>query len=313
MPDARPIVTLEEAWAVVDAAMAPDPARTPADWRTLPIAEAVGRVLQTDQHAKLDLPPFDKSAMDGYAIRADDIRDEYKLLGTVAAGQAPGGSIEPGQAVKVMTGAPVPAGAGKVIMREFTEEVGDTVRVFRHGDAPNICPHGEDVRIGDRILPAGRVITSADAANLASCGIADVPVAERVRVAVVTTGDEVVDDPAEIGPGKIMNANGPMMGALCEAWGLDAVRRVHVRDDLDATVAALTDCLSAAEIVVVAGGVSVGDFDYVPAAMDAVGLDVRFSAVKIKPGRPTVFAVPARAAAGHGRCSACRATRFRSS
>jgi len=217
---------------------------------------------------------------------------EYRLLGTVAAGQTPGEPLAAGCAVKVMTGAPVPSGAGLVIMREFTEESGSTVRVLRHGGAPNICRHGEDIRIGDLILPAGRVITPADAANLVSCGIVEAPVAAQVRIAIISTGDEVVDDPAEIVPGKIMNSNGPMLAALSAAWRLEVVRQLHVPDDLPATVAALRETFDAAEIVAVSGGVSVGDFDYVLAAMDEVGLAVRFDSVIIKPGRPTVFATP---------------------
>ena len=288
MNDARRIVTLEQAWSAVDSALAP--ADGPP--RMLPAAEAVGRVLQAEQRSRLDLPPFDKSAMDGYAICPGDQRDEYRLLATVAAGQTPCEPLVPGCAVKVMTGAPVPSGAGLVIMREFTEESGSTVRVLRHGGAPNICPRGEDTRVGDLILPAGRVITPADAANLVSCGIVEVPVAAPVRIAIISTGDEIVDDPGKIVPGKIMNSNGPMLAALSASWGLEVVRQLHVPDDLPATVAALRDSLDAAEIVAVSGGVSVGDFDYVLAAMDEVGLAVRFDSVAVKPGRPTVFALP---------------------
>ena len=271
-----------------------DDALGPADGsaRMLPAAEAVGRVLLAEQRSRLDLPPFDKSAMDGYAICPGDDRDEYRLLATVAAGQTPTEPLVPGCTVKVMTGAPVPPGTGRVIMREFTEESGSTVRVLRHGGAPNICLHGEDARVGDVILPAGRVITPADAANLVSCGIIEVPVASPVRIAIISTGDEIVDDPAKIVPGRIMNSNGPMLAALSAAWHLDVVGQVHVPDDLPGTVAALRDSLDAADIVAVSGGVSVGDFDYVLAAMDEVGLAVRFDSVVIKPGRPTVFATP---------------------
>ncbi len=288
MHDARKTVTLEQAWSAVDSALGP------ADGPPLmlPAAEAVGRVLATEQRSRLDLPPFDKSAMDGYAICPGDQREEYRLLATVAAGQAPREPLVPGCAVKVMTGAPVPSGAGRVIMREFTEESGSTVRVLRHGGAPNICLHGEDARVGDLILPAGRVITPADAANLVSCGIVEAPVAAPVRIAIISTGDEIVDDPARIVPGKIMNSNGPMLAALSAAWGLEVVRQLCVPDDLPATVAALRGSLDAAEIVAVSGGVSVGDFDYVLAAMDEVGLAVQFDSVAIKPGRPTVLAMP---------------------
>jgi len=287
----RKSVTLEQAWAAVDGELGP--ADTTAEM--LPAAEAVGRILQADQHARLDLPPFDKSAMDGYAICPGDERQAYRLLATVAAGQTPAEPLASGCTVKVMTGAPVPAGTGKVIMREYTEEVGSTVRVLRHGGASNICLHGEDTRIGDLILSAGRVITPADAANLISCGIVEVPVAERVRIAIISTGDEIVDDPSKIVPGKIMNSNGPMLAALSAGWGLEVVCQLRVPDDLGATAAVLRDSLEVADIVAISGGVSVGDFDYVLAAMDEVGLVRRFDSVAIKPGRPTVFALPSRA------------------
>lgn len=288
--DARQIVTLDEAWAAVDAATASGPQVA----TMLPPAEAVRRVLLAEQRSRLDLPPFDKSAMDGYAIRADDQRREYRLLAAVAAGQMPAEPLVAGSAVKVMTGAPVPQGSGLVIKREHTEELGSTVRVLRHGGEPNICLRGEDVRAGDVIFPAGRVLTAADAANLVSCGIVEVPVSEPVRLAIISTGDEIVDDPARIVPGKIMNSNGPILAALAVQWGMEAVRRLHVPDDLAATVAALQESLAVADIVVVSGGVSVGDFDYVLAAMDEAHLTVQFNSVAIKPGRPTVLATPRR-------------------
>ncbi len=302
----RKTVTLDEAWSAVDEALAPGPGSAgdacKSDSPTvrpslheaamLPPGEAVGRILLAEQRSLLELPPFDKSAMDGYAICAGDQRREYRLLAAVAAGQMPAEPLVHGSAVKVMTGAPVPHGAAMVIKREHTEELGSTVRVLRHGDAPNICRRGEDVRAGDVIFPAGRVLTAADAANLVSCGIVEVPVAARVRLAIISTGDEIVDDPARIVPGKIVNSNGPMLAALAAQWGMDAVLRLHVPDDLAATVAALQESLAAADIVAISGGVSVGDFDYVLAAMDEAHLAVHFSSVAIKPGRPTVLATP---------------------
>ncbi len=288
MSSPRNSIPLDQAWAVVDAMLSPIDA--PA--RTLPVAEAVGRVLRAEQLARLDLPPFDKSAMDGYAICPNDERQEYRLLGTVAAGQTADEPLAPGCAVKVMTGAPVPAGSGQVVMREYTEESGSTVRVLRPGGASNICRHGEDTRIGDLVLPAGRVITAPDAANLISCGIVEVPVAAPLRIAIISTGDEIVDDPGKIVPGKIMNANGPMLAALSAQRHMEVVGQAGAPDDLAATVAVLRESLEAADIVAISGGVSVGDFDYVLAAMDEVGLKVHFNSLAVKPGRPTVFATP---------------------
>jgi molybdopterin molybdotransferase len=313
MKDAGKTVTLDEAWAAVDEAFGPAGPGESGDAEKreshmLPPAEAVGRVLLAEQRSRLDLPPFDKSAMDGYAVCPGDQRREYRLLAVVAAGQMPAAPLVPGSAVKVMTGAPVPQGAGLVIKREHAEEVGRTVRVLRHAGEPNICRRGEDVRAGDLILPAGRVLTAADAANLISCGIVEVPVAERVRLAIISTGDEIVDDPGEIVPGKIMNSNGPMLAALAARWGMDSAAPLHVPDDMAATVAALEESLAAADVVVISGGVSVGDFDCVRGAMGKAGLTTRFCSVAIKPGRPTVlatsrpaFGAPERGHAGRAR------------
>ena len=286
MDEPRGSVTLAEAQQIVDEAVP----RAATAVQTVPVRAAAGRVLLGDQDSRLDLPPFDKSAMDGYAIRAGDERRQYRLLETVAAGQTPRATLEPGTTVKVMTGAPVPPGTGKVVMREFTDEAGDCVHIHRHDGRNNICARGEDVRVGDVIAAAGRTLDAVDVANLVACGVTEVPVAAAVRVAVVSTGDEIVDDPAALAPGKIMNANGPLLAGLARACGLDVVGERSVGDDLPATAAALGESLAAADVVVLSGGVSVGDFDYVPAAFEQVGLHVHFSSVAIKPGRPTVFA-----------------------
>ena len=280
------MILLDEALAAVDAALT---GAAPAA-ETVPVREALGRVLAADQHSRLDLPPFDKSAMDGYAVLPGDEREAYRLLETVAAGQTPTARLEPGTAVKVMTGAPVPDGAGKVIIREVTDEAGETVRVRRHDASDNICRQGEDIRAGDPVLQAGRALDALDAANLVSCGITEVPVAARLRMAILSTGDEIVDDPAALRPGRIMNANGPMLAGLAAAHGLTVVAEQSVPDAPEPTVAALRGAMAAADIVVLSGGVSVGEYDYVLAAFEQAGLDVHFARIAVKPGKPTVFA-----------------------
>jgi len=286
MDETRAMIPLERAWALLDEALS---GRTPAS-EIIPVRSARGRLLASDQHTRLDLPPFDKSAMDGYAVRADDERDTYRLLATVRAGQVPSVALVPGTAVKVMTGAPVPEGTGKVIMREFTEEDAETVRVLRHDDVGNLCLRGEDMKVGDRVLPAGCRLDALDLANLVSCGLTRVPVTLPIELAVLSTGDEIVDDPACLAPGKIMNANGPMLAHLAAKHGFDVVGERRIADDLDETVSALGEALEAAEMVVVSGGVSVGDFDHVLEAFERLGLAVAFSRVAVKPGKPTVFA-----------------------
>ena len=257
---------------------------------TIPLRQALGRSVVEDQVSRLDIPAFDKSAMDGYAITADDERDEYRVLETVAAGQVPVSKLTPGTAVKVMTGATVPEGAGKVVMVEQTRMVGDKVRILSHAGSVNICKKGEDVRRGDVILKAPAVLGPAETANLISAGITKVTVSVPCRLAILATGDEIVDNPDSLGPGKIINCNGPMLADLARKYSMEVTCNKIVRDNLDVTIKALADAVSQADIVVLSGGVSVGDFDFVTEAIKQLGLEIHFNRLAIKPGKPMTFA-----------------------
>ena len=279
-------IPFEDAERILDetlAEVAPRP-------ESVPVRAALGGALLSDAASQLDLPPFDKSAMDGYAVPAGDEREQYRLIETVPAGRTPTRPLVPGTATKVMTGACVPAGTGQVIIVEHTEERGDTVFVRRHSSAGNICRQGEDVQRGDTVLKAGTVLTALDVANLVACGVTEVEVAERVRLAVISTGDEVVDSPELLRPGRIMNANGPLLAGLAEQFGLRVVSEVTVPDAEQATTDAVRAALDAAEVVVLSGGVSVGEFDFVTAALGRAGLDVHFTRVAVKPGKPMTYA-----------------------
>jgi len=256
----------------------------------IPVRNTVGRVLLEDQISRLDLPPFDKSAMDGYAVLAGDERDEYHLLETVAAGEVGTKCLEPGTTVKVMTGAAVPPGTGRVIIIEQTEQYGDTVKVLKHGGGTNICWQGEDVHRGDMVLSAGTILTVVDIANLIACGLTKVEVARQPRMAIISTGDEIVDSPALLEPGKIMNANGPLLAGLAAEQQLVVVGEECVPDDCRAIAQALRTALDQADIVVISGGVSAGDFDFVIEALADVGLKLHFPRVAVKPGRPMTYA-----------------------
>ena len=280
------MIPIEEAFAIVDRALA----GTNPTGELMPVREAHGRTLLTDQTSRVDLPAFDKSAMDGYAVLPDDEREEYRVLETVRAGHVGRAELVPGTAVKVMTGAAVPDLTGRVIMVERTQETGDLVKVHRHDRASNVCRKGEDVRVGDVIMAAGTVLGSLEIANLIACGVARVEVAKRVRVAVMSTGDEIVDSPDLLAPGKIMNSNGPMLAGLAREFGLDVVDEESVPDDADATGTAIRGAMDRADVVILSGGVSVGEFDYVLDAFADLGLTVQFSRIAVKPGKPTVFA-----------------------
>ena len=280
------MVPLEEALRIVDETLAG--VKLPGE--TVPVRRALGRVLRSDVSSHVDLPPFNKSAMDGYAILEDDERREYRLLGTVAAGEVCSFKLTPGTAVKVMTGAPVPEGTGRVVMVERTEEQGSVVKVHRHGGKSNICRQAEDVRTGDTIMTAGTTLGALEIGNLVSCGIGEVEVVRCVRIAIISTGDEIVDDPEFLESGKIMNVNGPVLAALCRTHALEVVSEESLPDERDATVSAIRAALDRADVVIASGGVSVGEYDYVLDALIHAGLTLHFSRVAIKPGKPMVYA-----------------------
>jgi len=286
MSHSTPLLPLDDALRIVDQTFSGGTIPR----RKIAVRDAAGQTLASDQLSQLPLPPFDKAAMDGYAILAGDVRDCYQVLETVPAGSAPAVPLRPGAAVKVMTGAPVPAGTGQVMPVEEVRSQAGTIEVIRRTSARHICLQGEDVRVGDVILRAGARLGALEIANLISCGITDVEVFRPIRLAVLSTGDEIVDDPQDLGPGRIMNTNGPMLALLGRRFAMDVVIEESIPDDRAATVEAISRAVDRADLVVLSGGVSVGDCDFVGAALAEAGLSVHFSAVAVKPGRPLTFA-----------------------
>lgn len=285
MKDGATLLSIADAFRVVDEALAG--ARLPAE--TAPTRAAADRVLARAHESRLDLPPFDKAAVDGYAIPAGADAAQYRLVRTVAAGQSHSAPLRAGETVKVMTGAPVPPGTARVVMQEDAEQDGELVRVS-HGGAANYCPRGEDLRRGDVVLPAGSVLRPLDAANLIGCGIVEVEVVRRPRVSIISTGDEIVDQPGRLEPGKIMNVNGPLLAGLAAAHGLEVAGEVSVADAPEALSRAIEDGLARADMVVLSGGVSVGEFDFVLDTFGRAGLRLHFARLAVKPGKPTAFA-----------------------
>ncbi len=257
---------------------------------TTAVNNSLGQVLTQNISSKLDLPPFNKSAMDGYAILENDKSASYQLLETVAAGQVPIKQLKPGTTIKVMTGAPVPENTGQVIRLEYVTDQAGTVTIHTPEPAINICPQGEDITQGQVILEAPKLIDPIIIANLISSGITEVKTIRRPRVAILTTGDEIVDDFAKCAPGKIMNSNGPMLASLCQANMLEIVYQKIVADTYEETVAAIKHAIENADIVVLSGGVSVGEFDFVGTALDELDVTVHFNKVAVKPGKPMTFA-----------------------
>jgi molybdopterin molybdotransferase len=262
------------------------------------LAQALGRVLAEDVAAGEDLPPFDSSAMDGYAVAVPEAA-ELEIVGEARAGAPAGRRVEAGQAIVISTGAVIPEGAVAVVPVERTQPGGDRVRVEAVAEGANIRRAGEDVRAGDTVLTAGTEIGPAEIAMLASLGCASVSCGGVPRVAIVVTGDELVEPGEPLAPGQIRNSNGPALAALASAAGAHVTAARRARDDREQTVAALRHALEDADVVCVSGGVSVGEHDHVKPALRELGVEEIFWGVALKPGKPTWFgAAPAGSGGG---------------
>ena len=259
----------------------------------VPLAAARNRILAEDVISDVDSPPFNKAAMDGFACRRGDLDAELTVIEEIPAGVFPRRAIGPHECARIMTGAPVPAGADMVIKVEDTvEPVPGKIRLESlsgASTATNICPRAEDVRVGDVVLQAGQRLTPAGIAVLASAGCTHPLVACRPRVAVLATGNELVEPGVRPGPAAIRNSNSYQLCAHLEDMGVVAEYAGIVRDDVGALVAAIGAAQREHDVIILSGGVSAGDFDFVPEALGQCGFTLLFDRVAMQPGRPTVF------------------------
>lgn len=261
---------------------------------------AAGRVLAEPVALDRDSPPCDVSAMDGYAVRhAEIVAGPVRRGGTSLIGEPPA-TLGPGEAIAIYTGCPVPEGADTVVRFERAMEQDGEVALDASVDltpGADIRRGGENGRAGDELLPAGRVVTSAAMSALASVGARELVVRRPLRVAVLTTGNELLDadDPAEPPPWRIRNSNGPALGASLSgpAW-IGSVDVRAVADTLEGTRDTIGVAAKEGDVVVVTGGVSKGGFDFVPDAIDALGGATRFHGIKARPGQPTLVATVGR-------------------
>jgi molybdopterin molybdotransferase len=256
-----------------------------------PLLDALGLVLVDDIAADRDVPPFRNSAMDGYAVRGDDVASapvELRVVGEVAAGGFPDRAVGPGEAMRIMTGAPMPDGADTVVRVEDTDNASDVVTIAAatpRGTA--IRQAGEDLKAGETILTTGTVLRAAEIGLLASAGHARIRVRKRPRVAVYSTGDEIVDLDAPLERGQIRDSNRYTLASAIRAAGSEPWVRGIVRDSPDALRAALREGLGA-DAIVTSGGVSVGDHDHLKPVLSELGT-IDFWAIAIRPGRPLAF------------------------
>ena len=260
----------------------------PLEPERVPLDEALGRVLADDVAAREDLPPFDSSAMDGYAVRAGPAA-ELAVAGESRAGRPADRPLAAGEAIRISTGAQVPEGADAVVPIERVEEREGSVRVPETMPGANVRRSGEDLRRGDLAIRAGTPLGPAELGVLAAMGLPEAPCRRRARVAIVVTGDELVEPGRPLGPGQIRNSNQVAVAAQAERAGAEVVQRRTVRDEPALTRRALAEALEAADVVCVSGGVSVGAHDHVRPALSELGAREIFWGVRLKPGKPTWF------------------------
>jgi molybdopterin molybdotransferase len=281
------MISVEQAVALVQANAVPLP---PVD---IDVDKAVGRVLAEPVCSDVDMPPFDKSAMDGYAVRAADLGDaptELTVIEDIPAGTVPTQRVEPGSCSRIMTGAPVPERADAVIRVEDTAAADDGrvrfERPVRPGD--NICRLGEDVRSGQEVLPVGRLLRPVDIGVASAAGATVLSVHPLPSVAVIATGDEVIEIDQKPEGAQIRNSNSHLVCSRLRQFGIAAEYLGIAPDDSAGLTRAIQEGLKR-DVMVISGGVSMGDYDLVPGVLVEQGVELLFQSVAVKPGRPVVF------------------------
>ena len=282
-----PVISVDEARDILRRACAP------ADAECIPVTEALHRVLARDVRSDVAWPPFDTSAMDGYAVRIADLSSgeaPEERAGLVAAGDRPGERLSPGEAVRVMTGAPIPEGTEAIVPVEDVRR--ENGRIFAR-----ITPRaGDHIRRRAEILPAGATLLTrgtrlspSDLALAALAGADPIEVHRRARVAIAVTGSELVAASARPGPGQLRDSNGPMLAALCAARGVSASLRVAVEDEDGAVRRLFAEAGEDEDLLITSGGVSAGDLDLLPEEARRSGFEMLFHRVAVRPGKPVAL------------------------
>ncbi len=283
-----PALSVGEAQARITAAITPVRGS-----EKLALRSALGRVLAEDVRSPIDVPAHTNSAMDGYALNSADLpaeaMTELAIVGTTYAGRPFDGTVERGQCVRIMTGAPLPKGADTVVMQEDVEHDADGARIGSgHKPGQHVRPAGEDVAAGHVVLKAGKRILPSELGLLASLGVAEVKVRRRLRVAFFSTGDELRSIGEILRDGEIYDSNRYTLYGMLARLGVEIIDMGVVRDDRQATRNAFEQAAEDADVIITSGGVSVGEADYVKETLDAIG-QVDFWQIAIKPGRPLAF------------------------
>lgn len=253
------------------------------------VLEAIGYVLSKDIISPINMPPFRQSAVDGYAI---NIHDElnYSIIGEVKAGDSHQPTLKKGEALKIFTGAPVPESANAVIMQEKVRFKNNTLQIeYQARLNENIRPLGEQILANETALKKGTTLTPAAIAYISSLGITEVSVFKKPKIGIVVTGNELVAPGTTLNYGQIYESNAIMLKSALNNLGYNYVTHYHVNDDYNNTVSILNKAISNSDIVLVSGGISVGDYDFVGKALNELGVKQLFYKVKQKPGKPLFF------------------------
>ncbi len=258
------------------------------------MSRSVGRILAEDVISDMDMPPFDKSAMDGYACRRSDLNNKLEVLEVIAAGQIPAYDIGANQCSKVMTGAMIPKGADCVIMVEYTRQTAKgQVEFTAPKTAGNICYTGEDVKAGEPVLQKGLLIRPQHIAVMASTACVNPKVFRKAKVGILSTGDELVEPHIYPGAGKIRNSNAWQLMAQAEAMHAEPHYFGIAPDEETQTLALIRKAMAGCDVILLTGGISMGDYDFVPAVLRQAGFEFHFKSLAVQPGRPTLFGTTA--------------------
>ena len=285
------MISLTEARALIQANVRPLAAQT------VPLAEARGRVLRGEVRAREDVPAFDRSAMDGYAVALDDDSPGFRVIGEIQPGGTVAFKLQQGEAARIFTGAPLPAGVSQVLPQENVRAEGNLITPQGRSRATHIRKRGEDARQGDLLLPAGTRLGAGELALLAGVGVTLPQVSPPCRVAHLVTGNELVDPAVEPKPGQIRDSNSTLVRAFVHAMSGELPFQERVVDDFELQLQKVRAAESAFDLLLVSGGASVGDYDFGARLLSALGFQIHFTKINLRPGKPTIFATRSHQAA----------------
>ncbi|MDC0611450.1 molybdopterin molybdotransferase MoeA [Vibrio sp.] len=284
--NAAKLLSFDEALANIVAQASPV-----LDTEKVSVFDIDGRVLAEGIKSSVNLPPYDNSAMDGYAVNLgfDQQAHSLPVIDTSLAGHPAQKSLSAGESIRIMTGAKIPEGTTAVIMQENVTRTGDTIELNKlPKEHDNIRFTGEDIQIGSELFSEGHLLTYRDVALLSACGVSEVSVYKKVRIGLFSTGDELVEPGSVLASGQLYDSNRPMLFSMLNKLGVDVIDFGILEDNPDAIRAALNDASETSDIIITSGGVSVGDADYIKQILDELG-EINFWKVAMKPGKPVAF------------------------